>query len=334
MYKGLQEYRATHGWNLAASLGKVITIVNLHGLDVYVNLTGSRGDAAGVEIFVGTEGLRSLLETMDTDRELIPDYPYRVTCLIVRSADRDDLPIAERGIIRDIGLKPRGKGNWPMFIAHAPGLPPVFARDRLLGVMAETMKAINDLACMAGNDPRFADFVGNKPEKQALIEIACKPNGKGNTYSMNWVKRLPTPAPLPCHEPTELQLKQVEAMKRKQGKSGGVLELYGFRVPGVEECGDSVYCPYAIMIADPGLGIIRNFHACKGRIPDKAEYAVHFIRVLDSMKSLPREIHVSDGLSMSMVNNICQAAGIRVVRKPYLPMAVGAFKEMMSGYRA
>ena len=91
----------------------------------YCIVMGSGGIEYGLAVYIGDEGLAGYLSLMTG--EIDPEAPYSIDsmrCLSALLADRATLDNRDRAIIRDLGLKYRGRGRWPLFRSMLPGYMP------------------------------------------------------------------------------------------------------------------------------------------------------------------------------------------------------------------
>ena len=78
-----------------------------------------------IVVYRGTEGLR-MCEQMYNEELAIgdPDVPFMQNCLMASFEDRVDIASQDRQIIKEAGLKFRGKNAWPKFRSYRPGYEP------------------------------------------------------------------------------------------------------------------------------------------------------------------------------------------------------------------
>ena len=100
---------------------------------------GGGGLEYGLAVFVGEEGLAAYrtLTTGSVDPEPA-DSLYKLNPVSAMLADREDLETPDRTTIRELGLKYRGRGSWPLFRRTGPGHVPWFleADEAVFSTMA------------------------------------------------------------------------------------------------------------------------------------------------------------------------------------------------------
>lgn len=79
----------------------------------------------GLAVYKGDEGLAGYLElmmgTIDSDS---PESLYSMNAVSAMLDDRENLSQADRDTIRDLGLRYRGRGKWPLFSSARPSYVP------------------------------------------------------------------------------------------------------------------------------------------------------------------------------------------------------------------
>ena len=91
----------------------------------YCAAMGRAGIEYGLAVYIGDEGLAGYLSLMTGEAD--PDSPDSIDSmrsLAALLADRETLDNRDRAIIRDLGLKYRGRGRWPLFRSTVPGYMP------------------------------------------------------------------------------------------------------------------------------------------------------------------------------------------------------------------
>lgn len=93
----------------------------------YCCVMGCTDELYGLGAYLGTEGLEALMGMMsDSTAEDSPDLLYLQKCLLATFENREILEDSDRAVIKKLGLKFRGKNQWPMFRSYQPGLYPWF----------------------------------------------------------------------------------------------------------------------------------------------------------------------------------------------------------------
>ena len=78
--------------------------------------------AYGLGVYLGDRGLLNYLTTMTSEDEPNSEEMLeRSLALTAVPGDREELENKERKAMRDLGLRYRGRGRWPIFRSAIPG---------------------------------------------------------------------------------------------------------------------------------------------------------------------------------------------------------------------
>lgn len=91
---------------------------------VYCSVMGASMQEFGLAVYIGDRGLSSLQKTMDM--QPISELIYEQQSLLVSFSNRDELEQDDYKLIKALGLKYRGKKQWPLFRSFVPGYYPWF----------------------------------------------------------------------------------------------------------------------------------------------------------------------------------------------------------------
>ena len=91
----------------------------------YCVALGSSGLEFGLAVYIGDEGLRHYLRISQLEDDLdSPDTLDSMNSVSALLADRRDLNTHDLNVIKELGLRYRGRGRWPVFRSMRPGYAP------------------------------------------------------------------------------------------------------------------------------------------------------------------------------------------------------------------
>lgn len=91
----------------------------------YCSCLGRSGEASGVNVYLGERALGTVARLMECRQSTPPEMMiYEQRCLACFYGDREELTDQDRTILKDLGLRFRGKGNWIYFRSMTPGYLP------------------------------------------------------------------------------------------------------------------------------------------------------------------------------------------------------------------
>ena len=108
---------------------------------VFVSIMGKNEGKKAVAMYDGTRGLASFQQTLAAlDTPLRQDYVmYEQESLTLHFGERIEVPEEQMAIIKELGLKFAGKGNWPYFLSFKPRYAPWTPDSEEVRLMAETL---------------------------------------------------------------------------------------------------------------------------------------------------------------------------------------------------
>ncbi len=251
----------------------------------YCCIMGSLGEHYALGVYLGTEGLE-VYHGIQSGK-FHPDEALVVQkCLMASFEDRKLLQKQDMQIIKELGLKFRGRNAWPMFRNYTPGYYPWFLNAEEARFLTLALHQAMDVALRVKEDAYLLD---PPRENQHLVRVA-----EGNYPNLTWKDQWLEPEPLKkldiSVEPSdEVLLKRIN---KKTAGQAGAWEIDVFFVPmPVKEEGRPFF-PCAVMIADHRTGMILYSDISKA-FEYRANLREQFLNVVERLGSLPTEILVA-----------------------------------------
>jgi hypothetical protein len=92
----------------------------------YCCIMGELGEHFALGAYLSPEGLQSIFDMAEKADDYSPDLLFMQKCLMASFEDREDLEAKDREVIKELGLRFRGRNQWPRFRSYEPGLFPWF----------------------------------------------------------------------------------------------------------------------------------------------------------------------------------------------------------------
>jgi hypothetical protein len=123
---------------------KAIFRINLAGLsqDAYCIPMMDIAMKRGIIILIGEEAFRTYINFENLTNHTYSDKLKYIDAFYVFFADRDFLSSAERKIIKELGIKFRGKGEWITFERYCPGIVPRMLIDSEVLKLAQILEQL------------------------------------------------------------------------------------------------------------------------------------------------------------------------------------------------
>ncbi|MFQ5907092.1 MAG: hypothetical protein ACE5JA_11055 [bacterium] len=275
----------------------------------YCCVMGRAGRHFAMAVYLGTEGLEGYLKTQSQEMPpSSPDFLHVQKCLAASFEDREFLQKADFNVIKELGLKFRGRNSWPLFRSYQPGYFPWYLTGGEARYLALCLLQAIDVSLRFKDDP---DMLTPPVENRYLVRVTEK--GKRDlSWKDEWLE--PSPLRRPQIIVKRIDAESLERMKRMSIQPHGDWEVDFFYFPGgVGEKGERPCFPYVFLCVDRNSGLVLTTHVAE---PQKwmSEFPEGFLRFMESSKSLPEEIFVKKDEVFKLLEPIASRLGVRLRR--------------------
>ncbi len=202
----------------------------------YICVLGNLGEVFGLLVYLGREGYHSYLRLREADLDTFSwDVVVAQRSLSLSFGDREELTTRDRAVIRQLGLRFRGRGAWPVFRSLRPGYQPWYLDREEVRFFTLALTQVNQVARRLSDDPRL---LNRGPRGYCLVRVL--EDHEEHQWRDEWLP-FPPPPPLPAAEPLPRGL--LSRLRRAARPLGGVWEVGMFVVPVV--VGDELPGHYA-----------------------------------------------------------------------------------------
>lgn len=259
----------------------------------FVSVMGTLGEHFAVAVYLGARGLYDFLALEEAGDTAPPESILEIPQLQASFEDRDVLRDQDRQVIKQLGLKFRGRNAWPMFRSYRPGYFPWHLETDEARYLAVVLEQVLDVASRFRDDPAL---LITEEDESYLVRVAHRKNG-----AWQWEDRI-MEVPPPQRPPINLMMDVPLLEKLKQSpKRGGRIEMdfFMFPVPFQEEQGARPRFAYMLLTVEAQSGFVLGSDLLKpeptletmwGQVP---AYAV---RHLATLGIIPQEVAVRSGL--------------------------------------
>jgi hypothetical protein len=274
----------------------------------YCCIMGNLGEHFGIACYLGSEGLDGILSLLSGELDPEdPDSMHIQKCLVVSFEDREILSEEDRKVIKELGLKFRGRNQWPLIRNHSPGLLPWF---------------------ITSNESRF---LTNVLIQAIHVSLMCKNEGKEILYSdepLTFLTRVPqerngilewqdeyiaatpyTPQYVSYHLEDEIKLKRLQLLGRRKGAAW---EIDTFFSPGPIQDNNRPYFPKICLIIEQTRGLILSFDMVKDIVSDGHKFIDMVINLIERSGHFPSRIFVQREETYYLLMDICDQLGINI----------------------
>lgn len=284
----------------------------------FVSVMGMLGEHHAVSVYLGAEAVYDVLDFADSDIEP-GDLAGVERILSIRQLqaafeDREALEKEDREIIKQLGLKFRGRGNWPTFRSFKAGFFPWFLTASEVQQLTLALEQLIDMF------PRFVaddSLLICEEDDQFLVRV---PRRAGD--SMTWsdeIRHIPPPDIKPI--PVKVDMPLLEATQ-KLPRRNLVVEMDFFMMLTPITDREPPYYPYMLLLIDAQSGMILGFDMLyiETTLEDMwASVPLAAIKRFGDQGMLPTEIQVSSEQLLEVLKPIAKTLKVKVTLTDYLP---------------
>jgi len=272
----------------------------------YCCVMGNLGEVFALAVYSGSEGLEGYLKTVSgkIDPNDMNALHFQ-DCLMASFENRDYLAKKDLNIIKSLGLKFRGKNEWPLFRNYKPGFHPWYLKRNEVNYLTLVLEQATDICQKFKENQKLF----NPPQKgYYFVRTAGEKNGKIH-WNDQWFKPEPFRAKQKiCPDLDELSLRRI---KKNAQQSHRIWELDFFYSPfGINE-GERPYFPFIFLIVDHDSQELINFHITNHTTYER-EFFEKFLHTIQNDKYLPRSLLVKRAETHNLFSSIAQQLNIKI----------------------
>jgi hypothetical protein len=272
----------------------------------YCCILGGAGEVYGLLVYLGNEGL-SLFEGIQSGAIDIHDEDLHALqkCLALTFDDRDMLNKKDLAVIKELGLKFKGRQVWPSFRSHLPGYAPYFLSSPEARFLHLALRyAMGVAERMRENQDTL------KSPKSGAYLVGSLTGKPGITWNEEWLAPVPfvrEEVRLPIDEVRLMRIKSQSKMLHRQW------EIDFFFGPLTVAEGSRFFYPRVALYVVHKEHYILGFTLAK-RSEFPATFMDNFLGTLEQIKVLPDTIIVMKEEVHRLLKPITDKLGITLKR--------------------
>ncbi len=276
----------------------------------YCVVLGSMGEVFALAVYRGTEGLEGITKIHSGMVELELEESMQVqNCLIASFEDREDLQEKDREIIKKLGLKFRGRKEWPLFRSLMPGYVPWFLNKEEARFLTEALQQARAVALRVRDNPELLI----PPNADQYFVRSSEKKGRKITWRDCFIKpqaQVIDAGEKPAYIVDELRLKRI---KKAASLRGTILEVDFFYAPYPvqERKGQRPYFPYLCLWVDRKSGLVLK-HSLAKHEELTGIFCEKFLNVIEDLKVIPSSVMVRREEAWEMLSPLANALGFEI----------------------
>lgn len=275
----------------------------------FVSVMGTLGEHFAISVYLGSEGLYGFWDLEEAGPFGNAEQVLEIPQLQASFEDRNELREQDRDLIKQLGLKFRGRQAWPMFRSFRPGFVPWFLEAAEVRFLTYVLEQTIDVAQRSQTDPALLE----PPDDETYLMRVPQPAGTGLVWSD---QLMAVPPPQETSISIRMDMQALAALKSAP-RGRQTLEADFFMLPMAtqEERGARPYYPYMLLVVEQQSGMILGTEMLKpestltdmwGLIP------LHLVRQLHRIGLVPKEIKVRSPLLLQLVQPLAGELGFKL----------------------
>lgn len=276
---------------------------------VFCSIMGRGGRCYGISIYEGQRGLEDMDMIASIDELGLPGEYVMCdqSCLCCYFGDREEVPKKQKEVIKELGLKFRGAGNWVYFESYKKRFTPYIPDEREVKILIEAFQNL---------------FMAVRAVKEERIhirwdegEILCRVY---NPERKEW-NMFAGPRPDARREYPHLMLKdEVSKMRlKKQPKIDAELSIDFVYLMGdmLDENYDRPLNPLVFVVMDEAADIIVEMQMISPK-EEEAETVLQFFCNFVQQNGRVRVVKARNPSVFAALEDICAYCGIKLEKAP------------------
>ena len=296
----------------------------------YCCTMGWLGEFFGLGAYLGQEGLESVWGMMSSEEEdePSPDLFFSQICLMASFEDRDGLADEDRAVIKELGLKFRGKNQWPLFRSYEPGLHPWFLSAWECRFLTLIMEQALEVALRCRKDKTILE---HPDERTFFVRVPEEQEGE-LTWSDQYLEAARPAREFASFEITDqLRLKKFLNTPRKK-KGYWEVDTFLLPFPAQEKKGERPYYPKILLVLDSSTGLILRYESVKNMQEEGHRFIEAVLQLVEGEEStLPSQIAVEREETYQLLSAACQQLKLPLVKVKSLQVMPEIREELFTG---
>ena len=327
LFEAAEAFKKTKAWEWMYD-SDVFGVKNpVSGEIGYCSVLGNAGECFGLVLYLGTQALLNYLDIQSGNTDPDPKkILFETNCLMFSLVDRSDLMTEDLKIIKELGLKFRGRNQWPEFRRYEPGYIPWFISVEEAEFMTMALEQAIDVALRFKDDE---DLLYPPEDTEFLVRTAST---EGEKYV--WRDEVLSPAPLEEEEPIQpwRDKARISKLKNNIRERRGVWEMDLIFSPTPVRESERPYFPIVSLWVDAHSGMIITFgfHDLEDYFEAARE---HFVAWLEKNHVAPEMIMVTSDQIFEILESVTRELDIKLTivdRLPALDEAYSGFLDFFS----
>ena len=302
LHHAFRRYCEAKPWEQLANEDVLVVNDPLGHFKGYCVALGDGGVAYGLGVYLGDRGLLNYLTTMTSEDEPVDvEMLERGLALTAIMGDREELENEERKAMRDLGLRYRGRGRWPIFRSVIPGHWPWYVNADEARFLTIALDNVRDVAERIGQG--MLDLYAGRAPSEVLTRSL-----RDGVWRDEWELLRPSVLPVEDHR---ADTDRLQSISRSTPVGSAVWEVTASYIPTGAQDGRRTrpYLPTLVMVVEGDSGLILTVRML-GRVPSVADKQEPVLELLEQAERLPGGLVCDRDGTAELLAPIASALGI------------------------
>ncbi|MBD3108523.1 plasmid pRiA4b ORF-3 family protein [Bacillus sp. AGMB 02131] len=284
---------------------------------VYCSVLGSAEQEYGLVTYIGQQGLKALdkFYTMPSIHDMI----FEQHTLFISFSNRDELEKKDYQLIKSLGLKYRGKKQWPLFRSYVPGLYPWWLNKKEVELLTEILPQVINICLQMKEHRSLIPAYNGKEVVRFDTEL--------QKYIFVVHPQEAAPVPVPEIQVNELFLQR---MRKQMNRMYAPIEFDYFYLndPIQEYPGQRPFFPLMMLAVECEQELI--IYQDIVRMSELHTVADCLLDLINKLQLLPSEIYVQRHNLYTLLEPLANKLDIKLKKVPNLPVMTEVKEELFS----
>jgi len=319
LYKAAATLKKMTPWDTFTDMDLITLEIPSETEPLFCSVMGSGKQCYGVAVYPGYESFSLLMALLEsTDSDMLNPYTFEQQSLLCYFGDREDVSPIDREVMKQLGIKFRGRNHWIYFRSVQPGLLPWYItanQAELLAVALEGVAAVY-------SEYRVMNDRANFENGETLICSLSKKTGEWSTRIADLPKRIAR------YESWSLSDELMLARLKQKEQISMTVEMDTFYMPApIQEKKDDVpVLPRLSVVMDRKSGMLLEHDIQAG--PSSPAAILNCLVNFIMKNGRPTEICVRNKRIAHIIQNTCDRTGIYLSEGKGMPLVDEFFANM------
>jgi len=312
LYQAAEEFKKAEPWKWLWDQDLICVENPEDGTIGYCSIMGRNGEHYALGLYLGDNGMRGLYELIENAENISSnEIVHSQDCIMCSFDDREFVEKDDMKIIKELGLKYRGRNAWPVFRRYEPGYYPWVITDEECRFLTVALQQ----ALIVAIEIKCGNVKIDAENGKTIIRRVDKTTGEWNSCNMELV--VPTTSNVPMEINNDILIKKLSKLQKHRNTAIEVGNTY-MPTP-VRDNDERPYFPKLFIAADANAGAILKCEIYQN-IDDNGATIINKLSEMFMELGLPSSIYVKNDGTAAIIGDLCYKVGVKINVKPALPM--------------